>query len=345
MRRAGAAIAAAAMVTAATVLAAEPKVQRVGYAPQLFVADRDGKVHRLTHGRHSHDSPVWSPDGRRIALFNDLDVEVVAARGGDVLQHVAGGPLGSSRPSWSPDGRRLAFARYHPDNDGHLVVVDAETGRRRDIAHRAGGRVEWSRDGRTIFYLHGPQAEPAHAQEPRGLYAIPARGGDRRRIAARVDDIGGVSPDGRWVAITRRTDGLRGPAQWIARTDRSVERLLGDELNVHEYGWAPGNRGVWIVQYPNRHGHPVVVSKHGRVRRLRAKVGIYAFAWSPDGRRLASSREPSLRPSYVLTSRPDGHDRRIVARFEARSFVELRELAWSPDSRRLAIVAYRHSGD
>lgn len=346
MRAGAVTIAAVAFLGAAYAFAREPELQRVGYYPQIFVADRHGKVHRLTHGHHSHGSPTWAPGGHSLAIFNDGDIEIIAASGGRVIERLDGGPLGSSNVAWSPDGRRLALARYFGGRNGHLTVASPDGGHGRDIAHRAGGRVEWSPDGRTIYYLHGREPEPDAALKPRDLYAIPSAGGARRRIAANVEEFGGVSPDGRWVVFTRRPARWfpYGPPLWIARTDGSMERLLGDRLNVYRFGWAPGHRGVWVVQYRNLHGHPVVVSTHGKVRRLGAKVGIYAFAWSPDGRWMASSRE-SGGPSRVVTSRPDGSDRRVAARFSAPPFVELRYLAWAPGGNRLAIVAYRHDGD
>ncbi len=77
----------------------------------------------------NRQTPVWSPDGTRIAFVgydrNELRgpaIYIVGADGSD-LQVVA---ATNSRPAWSPDGQRIAFAK--PDGDELALYTIAADG-------------------------------------------------------------------------------------------------------------------------------------------------------------------------------------------------------------------------
>jgi TolB protein len=87
----------------------------------LFVMDIDGSdVQRLTFDAepdgasfgHYADSPVWSPDGSRIAFSSDRsgnkDIWVVDADGTD-LTNLTADPSEDLDPAWSPDGSTLTW--------------------------------------------------------------------------------------------------------------------------------------------------------------------------------------------------------------------------------------------
>ena len=75
---------------------------------------------------------VWSPDGQRIAWFNDADGEyglVVANQDGSNQRRIPiSEPTFYFIPEWSPDGTRLAFT----DTDYRVLVLDIESG---DVTH------------------------------------------------------------------------------------------------------------------------------------------------------------------------------------------------------------------
>jgi WD40 repeat protein len=96
-----------------------------GPGAELWVAPLDGSqgvriVPAATVSGESYDSPVWSPDGRRIAFATYVAdnttgearrtaIDVVAADGSDRRRLSSRPGLVDDGMSWSPDGRSLAY--------------------------------------------------------------------------------------------------------------------------------------------------------------------------------------------------------------------------------------------
>ncbi|MDX1648133.1 MAG: PDZ domain-containing protein [Longimicrobiales bacterium] len=102
--------------------------------------------------------PVWSPQGERIAWFNDEGGEyalVIADQYGGELRRIAlDEPSFYFAPAWSPDGSKLAFTDTHY----RMLLLDVETGRVDHVdtdryAHpqRTMNPV-WSPDSRYVAY-------------------------------------------------------------------------------------------------------------------------------------------------------------------------------------------------
>lgn len=92
----------------------------------LWLVDVEGKrVRELTHGNWRDFSPVWSPDGRKIAFLSERDgstqIHVMWLDTKEVAQltHLERAP---SNLTWSPDGRQLAFTYFVPDNNPILPI-------------------------------------------------------------------------------------------------------------------------------------------------------------------------------------------------------------------------------
>jgi dipeptidyl aminopeptidase/acylaminoacyl peptidase len=81
-----------------------------------------GPARRLTAGP-ADTTPVWSPDGSRLAFLRDGRLAVLPMAGGEVRVLGDLPPL-SGPPAWSPDGARLAFtAVVRPQNPVHAPLV------------------------------------------------------------------------------------------------------------------------------------------------------------------------------------------------------------------------------
>ena len=123
-------------------------------ASNLWIADSKGeRIRELTHGNWRDSSPVWSPNGDKIAFLSDrnsttqihvmwLDTREVAQ-----LTHMERSP-GSLR--WSPDGKMLAFTMFFEDTSSILPVKLPKKPKGANWAKSAIiiDRLSWRRDGR-----------------------------------------------------------------------------------------------------------------------------------------------------------------------------------------------------
>ncbi|QQS48296.1 MAG: S9 family peptidase [Acidobacteriota bacterium] len=124
------------------------------YRSNLWIVDADGsRVRELTSGARNDSSPVWSPDGRRIAFLSDRDgtnqlhVMWMDTREVAQLTHLERAP---GNIKWSPDGRQIAFTSFVPDTDPVLSVRLPDRPRGAEWARPAVivDRLSWAADGR-----------------------------------------------------------------------------------------------------------------------------------------------------------------------------------------------------
>ncbi|MFP5287520.1 MAG: LpqB family beta-propeller domain-containing protein, partial [Thermoanaerobaculia bacterium] len=256
--------------------------------------------------------PSWSPNGRRIAYWASEGAErslwTVPVDGGQAVQATADRFL-SWNPVWSPDGAWLYFIS---DRSGSLNVwrlrIDQGSGRvsgEPEPVTASSQSIRFlsiSRDGRQIAYATDERrnnlesmAFDAGRLAPVGE-AVPVVQGAK---AVRTVD---PSPDGRWLVfdtLPPRED------LFLVQPDGSgLRQLTSDEHRDRIPSWSPDGRQ--ILFYSNRSGRyeawsiPPDGSRTEQLTRSSGSQPTY-FLWSPDGRRLACSRDGT---SIVDLSRP-----------------------------------------
>jgi TolB protein len=90
---------------------------------------------RLTNSRETEQSPLWSPDGTKIAfatgrhssvrdnyIMDGMHIYVMNADGSS-LKRLASGSV--SLPAWSPDSTKLVFSTYRSyDREDYVISAD-----------------------------------------------------------------------------------------------------------------------------------------------------------------------------------------------------------------------------
>src|SRR5207247_5112293 len=95
--------------------------------PEIYVVNTDGSGStRITSSPWQYFTPVWSPDGTKIA-FSGYDgssqIYVVNADGSSVTGLTSIGSAWS--PVWSPDGSKIAFTSYR-DGNWEIYLMNAD---------------------------------------------------------------------------------------------------------------------------------------------------------------------------------------------------------------------------
>jgi dipeptidyl aminopeptidase/acylaminoacyl peptidase len=150
------------------------------YVTQVWLADAaSGRNRPLTFGPKSNTSPLWSPDGSRLAFLSDRtekrQVWMLDMRGGEA-EKVTASEEGVSAFAWSPDGQSVAYVATEPASDARkdrdkrygdlerdddhgfanlwLIALGATRGKRLTKADWAVGDFSWSPDGSRIAFDH-----------------------------------------------------------------------------------------------------------------------------------------------------------------------------------------------
>ncbi|MFN2565056.1 MAG: protein kinase [Gemmatimonadaceae bacterium] len=244
---------------------------------------------------------VWSPSGRRIAFVarladkRKMDIWTIPAGGGTPVPATNDEPV-DWNPVWSPDGKFLYFAS---DRGGSMnlwrVAIDEETGATRGepepITTPAPfvGHLSISGDGRRIAYasvllnmnVQRLTLDPVTATVKGEPFYVTTGS----RSWANPD----VSPDGEWIVFYSRV-GPEGDIYVVRADGTGLRQVTSDSAIDRVPRWSTD--GKWISHFSDRSGGNfqlwAVRPDGSELRQLTDIGGVYA-AWSPDGRRVATT--------------------------------------------------------
>ena len=242
------------------------------WASELWIVNADGTKNRfLTKG----SSPVWSPDGTRIAYVGlaevpkgpQIFVRYMDAEGAtSQVTRLTDGP---NSIQWSPDGRWISFAKFVPRSGGAPLTIDMPA---------PPPNAKWTAGPRVVDRLHY-RMDRAGFSEPGylHLFAVPADGGTPRQLTS-----------GDW-SLGAPFDAL---------------------VFAVNYDWAPDGKTIYFegqtdpandLNYRDSNIYSVDVAG-GAIKRLTPERGHWvAPSVSPDGSRIAFAGYPFTKQTYKTT--------------------------------------------
>ncbi len=175
---------------------------------QVYVMNADGShVTQLTRPPGEYHAPVFSPDGRKIALvsaYNETPQVYIMNADGSQMTRLTSPPGANGTPTFSPDGRTIAFVSNR--DGGHVQIylmnIDGSRVTRLTSYKEGASSPSFSPDGRRIAF---DANEDLNSQ----IYVTDRDGSHAVRLTAppRVHHAPAFSPDGRSIAFVCQPEG------------------------------------------------------------------------------------------------------------------------------------------
>ena len=245
-------------------------------------------------------------------------------------------------PAWSPDDSRLAFIGYQGNDQiaaTSSVFTTAPDGTNIVQAFSSGQYLPhtlyWSPDGRRLTFLTSTAGSTASA-----LQIVPAAGGEATTLDAGNPFYWSWAPDGTTIVVHAGGSGaaFRSRLAYL-NVDGAVyeEGLSVRPAAFQTPAWSPDGSRLLVAAQAGDQAELVMTNREGSLYRVlhRARTAP-AFAWSPDGNRVAyitrTINEEGVQANLHVVDAEERATEPLVLTEETLVI----GFFWSPDSEKIA---------
>jgi Tol biopolymer transport system component len=272
---------------------------RQSFDTDIYLLERGQSPALVVRSSFTDFTPVYSPDGQRIAFCSsrsgeNVEIWVAASNGSGAKQLTHGPGRWQCSPSWSPDGRSLVFDARE-EIDQHLWTIGADGGGLRRITAEPGNQTSamWSRSGWIYYAWFDGKTQDIWRTRPSG--------GPPQRLTHGGAGLGMESANGQSLVYSLRIN--EGPLLEVPLAGGAVRRLV-ECVILKAFNSRP--EGVYYVPC-HESGDEVVHLKRSDTGRdevvgtLGPPVGAHhGLAISPDGSKILFTKPLSNGADLML---------------------------------------------
>lgn len=254
---------------------------------------------------------VLSPNGSRVVFESLGRLHFKSARGRDAPRPLTGdgSDVIEAWPAFSRDGSQLAYVRWSDEGLGQIVVADANGQNRRVVTSQPGhyAKPSFSPDGSMITFekRSGGYLTSPEYSENTGIYVVPTRGGEAKRVTRSGSDPQ-FAASGDRLFLNRNEDGKLALVSTDLNGEAKRTHAMGELAN--DFRVSPDGKTVAFRQnyevfamplLPG--GKPVNVSEKGGslpVTKV-SEGGADYMGFASGGQTLFWSIGPSLKSAQV----------------------------------------------